>query len=204
MNRWKVSYGANEIFLTFHDPDQSTKIGGCDVLTSPHPFASLWPAKSILGTPSGSSDPRVLAPQPAYPTAAPNRSVTNGYATLTVIGGFSKPLMWGHYWLLRDDPATALSNGGIRIPEGKSPDAFMRAACEKDQVTCKRITQALDANGIAKIATNGAGVGTFPVVPPGSYYLMISAGSKYRHFLWDQKVDLQAGPNSTVLSDPAR
>jgi hypothetical protein len=129
---------------------------------------------------------------------APALSTNSGDAVLTVVGKFVEPLTVGHYWLLRDDPETALNNGGIRVPARRTPLEVMRAACEKSEPACQKITLALDASRAAKIYADATGKGTFPGVLPGNYYLMISAVYKNRLLLWNQKVQLKAGSNSTV------
>jgi hypothetical protein len=45
---------------------------------------------------------------------------------------------------------------------------------------------------------NGAGV--FPGVPPGTYYLMISTRYNNQALVWDQAVQIKAGPNSLTLN----
>jgi hypothetical protein len=131
---------------------------------------------------------------------APALSTNSGDAVLTVVGKFAESLTVGHYWLLRDDPETALNNGGIRVPPRRTPLEVMRAACEKSEPACQKITLALDANREAKIYPDATGKGTFPGVSPGTYYLMISAIYKNRLLLWTEKVRLKAGSNSTVFS----
>ncbi len=132
---------------------------------------------------------------------APILSTNSADAVLTVVGKFAESLTVGHYWLLRDDPETALNKGGIRVPARRTSLEVMRAACEKSEPACQKITLAMDANGAAKIYPDVTGKGTFPGVPPGNYYLMISAIYKNRLLLWNQKVLLKAGSNSTVFSD---
>lgn len=131
---------------------------------------------------------------------APALSTRSGDAVLTVVGKFQEPLAVGHYWLLRDDPETALNSRGIRVPARRTPLEVMRAACEKSEPACQKITLALDANKAAKIYADATGTGTFPGVRPGNYYLMISAIYKNRLLLWNQKVQLKAGSNSTVFT----
>jgi hypothetical protein len=49
---------------------------------------------------------------------------------------------------------------------------------------------------------DASGSGTFPGVPPGSYYLMISARYNNQSLVWGQAVQLKPGQNSLTL-DPS-
>jgi len=124
-----------------------------------------------------------------------------GDAVLTISGQFTRPLSWGHYWLLRDDLATALNKGGIRVPSGASAASMIRSICQKNEAACNKITQALDADGAAKVYADNSGTGNFAGVPPGGYYLMVSALYNNRLMILSQAITLKRGPNSFVLSD---
>ncbi len=154
-----------------------------------------------------SADIKDTADIPSAPSAAQLPTVVkkaasapSGLAVLTILGGFAEPLTVGHYWLLRDDPEIALKKGGIRISGGMTPNEVMRAACERSEAACKKITLALDEDGIAKVVADATGRGTFPGVPPGNYYLMISAVYNNRLLLWNQRVELKSGQSSTVFT----
>jgi hypothetical protein len=47
--------------------------------------------------------------------------------------------------------------------------------------------------------SDGNGKATFPGLPPGSYYLMISTRYSNQGYRWGFKVDLKSGPNSITL-----
>ena len=93
-----------------------------------------------------------------------------------------------------------MKKGGVRISGGMTPNEVMRAACERSEGACKKITLALDADRVAKVVADATGRGTFPGVPPGNYYLMISAVYNNRLLLWNQRVELKPGQSSTVFT----
>jgi hypothetical protein len=50
------------------------------------------------------------------------------------------------------------------------------------------------------VRADADGNGTFPAVPPGTYYLMISARYNNQALAWDHPVELKPGSNSVTLS----
>ena len=59
---------------------------------------------------------------------------------------------------------------------------------------------ALDADAVAKVYADAKGNGTFAGVPPGNYYLMISAAYNNHLLILNQRLELKAGARSMVLS----
>jgi hypothetical protein len=55
------------------------------------------------------------------------------------------------------------------------------------------------ADAASAVRADANGAGTFPGVPPGSYYLMISARYNNQTLVWGQAVQLKAGSNSLTL-----
>jgi hypothetical protein len=51
----------------------------------------------------------------------------------------------------------------------------------------------------SSVRADANGAGTFPGVPPGTYYIMISTRYKNQPLVWDQAVQLKPGPNSLML-----
>jgi hypothetical protein len=49
------------------------------------------------------------------------------------------------------------------------------------------------------VRADANGRGTFPGVPPGTYFLMISAIYNRQPLVWGQAVQLSAGANSVTL-----
>jgi hypothetical protein len=58
---------------------------------------------------------------------------------------------------------------------------------------------AINADAASAVRADANGRGTFPGVPPGTYYLMISTLYKNQAFAWGQAVQLNAGMNSVTL-----
>jgi hypothetical protein len=127
-----------------------------------------------------------------------------GNATLSIVSGFGapSPLAGRPYVLLRDSYANALAKGGVSVPPGMSPYKYAGTACGTRTPDCQKISEAVKANAISAVRADANGSGTFPGVPPGSYYLMISARYNNQSLVWGQAVQLKPGQNSLTL-DPS-
>jgi hypothetical protein len=128
-----------------------------------------------------------------------------GNATLAVVSGFAgspNPLALHPYVLLRSSYAGALANGGVTVPSGVSPYIFVAQACAPQPRTaaCQNIMAAVNSSAASAVRADATGSGTFPGVPPGTYYLMISAQINGQVLAWGQAVTLHAGANSITLT----
>jgi hypothetical protein len=162
----------------------------------------------------------VLAPGKTIPmsggTAAPATSLTTngggtlstpsaplGNATLSVVSGFpagaQNPLAGHPYVLLRDSYANALAKGGVSVPAGTSAYKFAGIACGTHTPDCPKINEAIKASAASSVRADANGAGTFPGVPPGTYYLMIATRYNNQALVWGQAVQLKAGANSITL-----
>ena len=72
-----------------------------------------------------------------------------------------------------------------------------RAACAPFALACLLLTLALVPSRIARADASGGG--TFPGVPPGTYYLMASAIYNKQSLVWGQPVHVNTGQNSITL-----
>ena len=160
----------------------------------------------------------VLAPSKTIPStggaaATPNGGGTLsipdaplGNATLSVASGFPaqpgvpNPLAGHPYILLRDSYGNALAKGGVSVPLGMSPFMYAAKACANRSPDCQKINDAIKANAASAVRADAAGSGTFPGVPPGTYYLMISTRYNNQGIIWAQAVQLKAGSNSITLN----
>jgi hypothetical protein len=84
---------------------------------------------------------------------------------------------------------------------GGSPQTLIANACSQGVAQCQAMNQALLANTAAVAQTDAIGRGTFPGVPPGTYYLIISGRYNNQALNWNLKVDLKAGANSITLDE---
>jgi hypothetical protein len=130
-----------------------------------------------------------------------------GNAALSVTSGFPaqpgapSPLAGRPFILLRDSYANALAKGGVSVPPGMSAYKYAGTACGTRTPDCQKISDAIKANAASAVRADANGSGTFPGVPPGTYYLMISARFNNQSLIWGQAVQLKSGPNSIAL-DP--
>ena len=128
-----------------------------------------------------------------------------GNATLSIVSGFPaqagapNPLAGRPYVLLRDSYANAIAKGGVSVPPGMSPYKYVASACANRTPDCQKINDAIKVNAASAVRADAAGSGTFPGVPPGTYYLMISTRYNNQALVWGQAVQLKAGSNSLTL-----
>jgi hypothetical protein len=170
----------------------------------------LAPSKEIPST--GGSTPAAPAGAPAAAPANGSATLSTpdaplGNATLTITSGFPKqpgvpnPLAGRPYVLLRNSYANVLANGGVSVPPGESPYKYAGTACANKSPDCSKISVAFKADAASAVRADANGSGTFPGVPPGTYYLMISARYTNQGLVWGQAVQLKAGANTLTL-DP--
>jgi hypothetical protein len=171
-------------------------------------LAVLTPSKEI---PSGGGTAATVAPG-GTPGAAPSKggglstpAAPLGNATLSIVSGFPRqagapnPLASRPFVLLRDSYADALAKGGVSVPPGMSPYKYVGTICVSRTPDCQKTMDAINVNAASAVRADANGAGTLPGVPPGSYYLMISARYNNQSLVWGQAVQLKAGQNSITL-----
>jgi hypothetical protein len=128
-----------------------------------------------------------------------------GNATLSIVSGLpaqagtQNPLAGRPYILLRESYGDALAKGGVAVPAGVSPYKYAGVACGNKTPDCPKVSAAVQASAASAVRADANGSGTFPGVPPGTYYLMISAIVNQKPVVWGQAVQLKAGANSLKL-----
>jgi hypothetical protein len=180
----------------------------CDlaVLTPSHVIPSgggSAPTTVATAAPAGSAGTGTPAARSALPLSTPN--APTGNAILSVASGFPaqpgapNPLAGRPYVLLRDSYVTSLTNGGVTLPAGMSPYKYVGTACATRTPNCQKSMDAIKAEAASAVRADFNGRGTFPGVPPGTYYLMISARYNNQSLTWSQAVQLAPGSNSITL-----
>ena len=175
-------------------------------------LAVLAPSKSIPST-GGIAAMVAAAGSPASGAASGGGGLSTpqaplGNATLSIGSGFPaqpnmpNPLAGRPYVLLRDSYANALAKGGVAVPPGMSAYQYAGSACGPNRSPdCQKISDAIKASAASAVRADANGNGTFPGVPPGTYYLMISTRFNNQGLMWGQAVQLKPGANSVSL-DP--
>jgi len=161
-------------------------------------LAMLTPAKEI---PSVGGMAALAAASAGIST--PDKPLGN--ATLSVVSGFANspsPLANRPLVLLRDSYVAALAKGGVTVPPGVSPYVYVGQICAPQPRTgdCQSALTALNSSAASAIRADVRGNGTLPGVPPGTYYLLISAPVNGQPMVWGQGVNLHAGANSITLT----
>lgn len=175
-------------------------------------LAVLTPSKTI---PTGGGTAATMvaaagAPGPAGGGAASGAGLSTpqaplGNAVLSVVSGFAaqpgvpNPLAGHPYILLRDSYANTISKAGISVPPGESPYKFVGMACASRTPDCQKSMDAVKATAASAVRADANGNGTFPGVPPGTYYLMISTRYNNQPLVWGQAIQVKPGPNSITL-----
>jgi hypothetical protein len=151
-----------------------------------------------------STAPGIAPNSTGLPQASPGNPTGN--ALLTIISGFpNQPgvpnvLAVHPYILLRDDFATAIAKAGFPVPPGSTAFKVMGANCGPGRTPdCQRLLAGINADTASTIRSDVTGKAIFPGVPPGTYYLMISALYNQKTIFWGFKVELKAGPNILTL-----
>ena len=129
-----------------------------------------------------------------------------GNAILTIVSGFPaqagapNPLAGHPYVLLRDSLANTLAKGGVAVPTGTSPYQYVTGVCGTRTPDCRKTMDAVNANAASATRADANGAATFPGVPQGIYYVMISTRYNNQALVWRQVVQLKVGPNSMTLN----
>jgi hypothetical protein len=80
-----------------------------------------------------------------------------------------------------------------------SPYKYAGSACGTNSPDCPKVKAAINASVISAVRADANGAGTFPGVPPGTYYLMISAVYNRQAYVWGQAVQVHSGANTLAL-----
>ena len=172
-------------------------------------LAGLAPSKAI---PSSGGGAATITASAGRGSATGGASATlstpdapMGNATLSITSGFPAqpgvppPLAGRPYLLMRDSYAGALAKGGVTVPAGQSPYKFVTDLCASKSPDCQKAMDAVKADVASAVRGDANGKGTFPGVPPGTYYLMISARYNNQALIWGQAVQLKSGANAQTL-----
>jgi hypothetical protein len=133
---------------------------------------------------------------PEAPLGTATLSIASG---LAVQPGTPTPLAGRPYIILRNSYANTVAQAGVLVPAGTSPYKFAGMACGNKTPDCQKINDAIKAGAISAARADMSGLATLPGVPPGTYYLMISARIGNQTFIWDHPVQLHSGANSLTL-----
>jgi hypothetical protein len=169
-------------------------------------LAVLAPSKQI---PSGGGTAAATVATAGTSGAGPGGLSTPaaplGNATLSIVSGFRapagtpNPLAGRPYVLLRDSYGDALAKGGVTVPPGMSPFKYVADTCTSRTPECQKILDAVKVSAASAVRADANGAGIFPGVPPGTYYLDISARFNNQALVWSQAVQLKPGSNSLTL-----
>jgi hypothetical protein len=174
-------------------------------------LAALVPSHEIpltTGGVSGATTTAAVRPGSADYNNGGKLSVPDaplGSATLSIASGIAlqagapSPLAGRPYIILRDSYADTVAHAGVMVPAGTSPYKFAGMACGNKTPDCQKISDAIKAGAISAARADMSGSATLPGVPPGTYYLMISARIGNQSFIWDHPVQLRSGANSLKL-----
>jgi hypothetical protein len=156
-----------------------------------------------VGTYTPSSAGAAPAPSVSAPSAP--AASTAGSARLLISSAFPSgpnPLVGTTIFLYRDSLANVLRKAGASVATGATAGEALRAmviSCQPP-ADCSAKAAAMEPLVAGRALIDSAGRGTItPPVPPGRYYVSVSARSRDSVLVWDIKVDLKPGDNSVVL-----
>lgn len=164
-------------------------------------LAVMTASKEIPASGGSAAAVRTVAADPA--TLSTPKNVL-GNATLSIVSGFPagapNPLASHPYTLLRDSIPSLVMKAGVAIPAGSNAYKVLGMSCGMRTPDCQKILDAIKASAASAVRADANGNGTFPAVPPGTYYLMISTRYNNQALTWDHPVQLRPGANSMTLS----
>ena len=164
-------------------------------------LAVMTASKEIPASGGSAAAVRNVAADPA--TLATPKNVL-GNATLSIVSGFpagaANPLASHPYTLLRDSIPNIVTKAGVAIPAGSTAFKVLGNACGMRTPDCQKIMDGLRVNAVSAVRSDANGAGTFPAVPPGTYYLLITTRYNNQAITWVQPVQLRPGANSLTLS----
>ena len=160
--------------------------------------ASVTASAANPGAGAGNGNGGGTLSTPAAPLGNATLSIASGFPSE---GGVPNPLAGRPYVLLRDAYGDILAKAGITVPAGTSPYKYVGATCANRTPECQKAMDAIKANAASAVRADANGSGTFPGVPPGRYFLMISTRHKNQGLVWGQAVQLKAGQNSITLDE---
>jgi len=152
---------------------------------------------TAAAAPTATSNPSGL--KTAVPNAPTGNAVLSISSGLPTQPGAANPLAGKSYILLRHTLATALANGGFPVPAGSAPNKVIAATCAARTPDCQRLLAAINSDSASAIKADAAGKADLPGVPPGAYYLMVSARVNNQALYWGFQVELKAGANKLTL-----
>ncbi len=164
---------------------------------TPGPIPSMLPSQPAAPAGPMSPDPFAALSNVAIPSAA------SGSAILSILSGLPavpNPLGGRRYVLLRDDVNNIIAKSGAAMAPAVSPVTTMGNDCAKSTPDCQKILNAVKAASVSAVVANAPGMAVLSGVPPGTYYLVVSAPYNGQMLHWDLKVALQAGRNAVTLT----
>jgi hypothetical protein len=167
-------------------------------------FVSVWPGVDPPPAIPLATTPLISEAWPLATLSTPKNVLGN--ATLSIVSGFPaqpgapNPLASHPYTLLRDSIPSLVAKAGVAIPPGSNAYKVLGLACGTHSPDCQKILDVIKASAAPAVQADASGSGTFPAVPAGTYYLMISIRYNNQALTWDHAVQLKPGTNSLTLS----
>ena len=162
------------------------------------------PAGGTVAPGQAGGQPATAAPQVAVASAPlAKASPAMGNAVLSLVGfpnaGGANPLTGHAFFLLKDSFDNVLLKGGVQPLAGKTPMQSWMLACDQSAATCRQAMANMGAYTAGVVRMDAAGKGTFPEVPPGTYYLFGSGVVNGKPTAWSFPARLTPGQNSVTI-----
>ncbi len=160
-------------------------------------LAALAPATEIPEKLSTSMTASAAIPTGSTATANANLAIHSG---LTVPAGQANPLAGKPFVVLKSSFDQVVRGAGVTVPAGTLPIKYFAMACANQSPDCAAIANAYKASAAGGALSDSEGNATLPPLPPGTYYLFISARVGNEAWMWLQPVAIQPGQNQVVLN----
>jgi hypothetical protein len=169
-------------------------------------LAALAPSKQV---PSGGEMAAMVTASASSPTGGAavlsTPAAPTGNAVLTIIPGLAaqpgapNPFAGRSVVLLRASYEDVIARGGVSVPAGMSSHIYVARACAAKTPDCQKVVDSMNANIVSAGRIDSNGKATLPGVPPGTYFLQVSALYNNHAYNWGQAVQLNPGANSVTL-----
>ena len=185
------------MIIDFIDPDHATVAGvGCGLRRGGASDSARAGARE-----SAATKQTAMATMEARGTEAGAAAATGGVLSLSILSGTTGSINVANrkLWVLKKEPRLALIQAGLPdTAYGNALQNWIRA-CQAREPACQQGALALKPYTMGVATTDADGHAQSPPLPAGRYWVFGDGKVDNRPMLWNQPVDVKAGPASVTL-----
>ena len=185
------------MIVDFSDPDHATVAGvGCGLRR-----AGASDSTHARASAGAATTQTAMATMQAQGTGAGAAAGSGGVLSLTILSGAAGSINVANrkLWVLKKEPRLALIQAGLPdTAYGNALQNWIRA-CQAREPACQQGALALKPYTLGVATTDAEGHAQSPPLPAGRYWVFGDGKVDNRPMLWNQPVDVKAGPASVTL-----